>query len=483
MPCALSSDNQPVSSRILLMSAPSAASPCSTRYQLEATGFSRAAGSGAVEWSKVNMLGRASVTSPASRSRTCAAIARGVGCSNTSAGESASPVAAPSRFDSSATANESIPTSISGVLAVTLASASPARSRTVRSTSDSTCGCRCDAGSAASVSASSHDAGLASKAAAGTRCCTLAVNSPSSASLPTRCAGIAKPSCAGRNGSATLTSPQPCSTLPRHAAYSSSPSDHCRSSPSASPLDRQHRGTPRERRGTRWPPRGWPGRSCPRLRLTTKRGQRPERAPKLSPRAGAPRRLPWSGADTPHASPIEAVVAGPLAHEPHAGHPLGELAPQAPPPPPRRNHRTPPPSSSCRRGPAPAATPPGPARRAPPSRSASSAPAAPHHATPAAPRRAAPARPDRPSLATRPQPRRPTPPPPPHRADAVARRGVARPPTSPPTPHHRHRPTMPPPTTARPRPPPRPRRATRRRSARAPTAARGAARAQTPSCR
>eukprot|EP00964_Phaeocystis_antarctica_P018926 scaffold10429_cov60-Phaeocystis_antarctica.AAC.3 len=122
---------------------------------------------------------------PASCSSTCAAIARGVGCSNTSVGESASPVATRSRLDSSVAASESIPASISGVLAVTLASASPVSSRTARNTSDSTCGCRCDAGSAVSLSASSRDAGLASTAAIEPRCCTLAASSPSSFSAPT----------------------------------------------------------------------------------------------------------------------------------------------------------------------------------------------------------------------------------------------------------------------------------------------------------
>eukprot|EP00964_Phaeocystis_antarctica_P026943 scaffold15166_cov70-Phaeocystis_antarctica.AAC.1 len=177
MPCALSSASQPVSSSILFISAPSAASPCSTSSTSSAeldtsagcrprrTGASRslerAAGSRAVGWSNADALGKVNASSP-SFSSTCAAIARGVGCSNTSAGESASPVAACNRLDSSVAASMLIPASISGVLAVTLASASPVSSRTARSTSDSTCGCRCVAGSAASVSASSRDAGPAS---------------------------------------------------------------------------------------------------------------------------------------------------------------------------------------------------------------------------------------------------------------------------------------------------------------------------------
>eukprot|EP00964_Phaeocystis_antarctica_P036960 scaffold21105_cov82-Phaeocystis_antarctica.AAC.1 len=240
MPCALSSSSQPDSSSILFISAPSAASPCSTSNTSSAelgasagcrprrTGASRslerAAGSRAVGWSNADALDNANASSP-SFSSTCAAIARGVGCSSTSAGESTSPVAARSRLDSSVAANESIPASISGVLAVTLASASPVSSRTARSTSDSTCGCRCDAGSAASVSASSRDAGLASTAAAEPRCCTLAASSPSSASAPTL-GCIAKPSCTDRSGNGARTVPQPCSTRLRHAAYCSSPSDH-----------------------------------------------------------------------------------------------------------------------------------------------------------------------------------------------------------------------------------------------------------------
>eukprot|EP00964_Phaeocystis_antarctica_P020365 scaffold11254_cov67-Phaeocystis_antarctica.AAC.2 len=169
--------------------------------------------------------GTSPACAPTSCSSTCAAIARGVGCSNTSVGESASPVATRSRLDSSVAASESIPASISGVLAVTLASASPVSSRTARSTSDSRCGCRCDAGSAASVSASSRDAGLASTAAAEPRCCTLTASSPRSASAPTL-GCIATPSCAGKSGNGARTAPQPCSTRPRHAAYCSSPSDH-----------------------------------------------------------------------------------------------------------------------------------------------------------------------------------------------------------------------------------------------------------------
>ena len=78
------------------------------------------------------MLGRP----PDSRSTTCAAIARGVGCSKTSVGDSVSPVAARSRFESSVAASESTPASISGVPAATTASP-PVSSRTTRSTSDS----------------------------------------------------------------------------------------------------------------------------------------------------------------------------------------------------------------------------------------------------------------------------------------------------------------------------------------------------------
>merc|ERR1711965_509045 len=103
---------------------------------------------------------------PASCSTTCAAIARGVGCSNTSVGDSVSPVTARRRFDSSVAASESTPASISGVLAVTLAS-EPVSSRTARSPSDSTCSCRCDAGSAASASARGPSA-TAAAAATGT---------------------------------------------------------------------------------------------------------------------------------------------------------------------------------------------------------------------------------------------------------------------------------------------------------------------------
>ena len=178
-----------------------------------------------------NDAGATTGCAPASCSNTCAAIARGVGCSNTSVGESASPVAARSRFDSSVAASESTPASISGVLAVTLASA-PVSSRTTRTTKDSTCGCRCDAASAASVSASSRDAGLTSNATAGARSCTLAASSPNSTPAPPE--GTTEPRCTGKRGSGDRTVPHPRRTLPKHAAYCSSPSDHASSIRSAS---------------------------------------------------------------------------------------------------------------------------------------------------------------------------------------------------------------------------------------------------------
>eukprot|EP00964_Phaeocystis_antarctica_P007071 scaffold3832_cov69-Phaeocystis_antarctica.AAC.3 len=154
---------------------------------------------------------------PASCSSTCAAIARGVGCSNTSVGESASPVAARSRLDSSVAAIESIPASISGVLAVTLASASPVSSRTTRSTSASTWGCRCDAGSAASAEARGLSTAVAATGAATAEKDTSSMNRAcvASATLSRRCPAP--------QGSGEPTTPTArASTLLKHVAYCSS---------------------------------------------------------------------------------------------------------------------------------------------------------------------------------------------------------------------------------------------------------------------
>eukprot|EP00964_Phaeocystis_antarctica_P066950 scaffold40514_cov71-Phaeocystis_antarctica.AAC.1 len=154
---------------------------------------------------------------PAIFSTTCAAIARGVGCSNTSAGESANPVAARSRLDSSVAASESIPASISGVLAVTLASASPVSSRTVRSTSDSTCGCRCDAGSAASA-----DVRGLSTVAAATGAATSDKDTSSTNRACVASATLSRSRSAPQGSGEPTTPTARASTLPRHAAYCSS---------------------------------------------------------------------------------------------------------------------------------------------------------------------------------------------------------------------------------------------------------------------
>eukprot|EP00964_Phaeocystis_antarctica_P033018 scaffold18711_cov63-Phaeocystis_antarctica.AAC.2 len=154
---------------------------------------------------------------PDSCSSTCAAIARGVGCSNTSVGENASPVAARSRLDSSVAAIESIPASISGVLAVTLASASPVSSRTARNTSDSTCGCRCDAGSAASADARGFSPAVAATGAATAEKDTSSMNRACVAS-----ATLSRSRAAPQGSREPTTPTARTSTLPRHAAYCSS---------------------------------------------------------------------------------------------------------------------------------------------------------------------------------------------------------------------------------------------------------------------
>eukprot|EP00966_Prymnesium_polylepis_P078885 1828408-Prymnesium_polylepis.1 len=70
--------------------------------------------------------------------RTCIATARDVGCSKTIVGETAKPVNARSRNESSDAASESTPASMSGVSAVRVALVMPVSSKTTRSTSDST---------------------------------------------------------------------------------------------------------------------------------------------------------------------------------------------------------------------------------------------------------------------------------------------------------------------------------------------------------
>ena len=73
----------------------------------------------------------------------CIAIARGVGCSNTIVGDSATPVSERRRDESSVAASESTPASISGVSARTEAAGAPVSSRTIRNTNASTCVRRC----------------------------------------------------------------------------------------------------------------------------------------------------------------------------------------------------------------------------------------------------------------------------------------------------------------------------------------------------
>ena len=67
----------------------------------------------------------------------CKATARGVGCSNTTVDDRATPVMERSREDSSVAASESTPASISGVSALSVDAGVPVSSHTTRSTADS----------------------------------------------------------------------------------------------------------------------------------------------------------------------------------------------------------------------------------------------------------------------------------------------------------------------------------------------------------
>eukprot|EP00964_Phaeocystis_antarctica_P073778 scaffold45318_cov64-Phaeocystis_antarctica.AAC.2 len=66
--------------------------------------------------------------------------------------------------------------------------------------------------------------------------------------------------CRGSASAARQTPPHPCPHRPRAAAAGSSP-----------PV-RPRRGTARARRGTRWPPRSWPGRRCPSPKPPMRKG-------------------------------------------------------------------------------------------------------------------------------------------------------------------------------------------------------------------
>ena len=149
---------------------------------------------------------------PSSSSSTCAAIARGVGHSNTSVPDSTSPVASRSWFASSVAASESMPASISGVLA-TITPSDPPTSCTTLSTSASTCGCRFDGSSAVSAATSGFElcSGATPSAVLAGR------NSSKNVSL----AGTLRMNCSESQCISASTGSVPLIAAQRQAAYSS----------------------------------------------------------------------------------------------------------------------------------------------------------------------------------------------------------------------------------------------------------------------
>eukprot|EP00964_Phaeocystis_antarctica_P107433 scaffold72144_cov64-Phaeocystis_antarctica.AAC.3 len=157
------------------------------------------------------LIGTASCE-PSSSSSTCTAIARGVGYSNTTVDDSTSPDASHSWFASSVAASESMPASISGVLA-TITSSDPPTACTTFSTSASTCGCRFDGSSAMRAAASGFE--LCSGAAPS------AVLAGRTSSKNVSLAGTLRMNCSASQCIRANTGSVPPIAAQRHAAYSS----------------------------------------------------------------------------------------------------------------------------------------------------------------------------------------------------------------------------------------------------------------------
>eukprot|EP00964_Phaeocystis_antarctica_P107429 scaffold72143_cov75-Phaeocystis_antarctica.AAC.3 len=159
------------------------------------------------------LIGTARTAAPSSSSSTCTAIARGVGYSNTRVGDSTSPVASRSWWASSVVASESMPASMSGVLA-TITSSEPPTARSTFSTSASTCGCRFDGSSAERVTARGFE--LCSGAAFSTVFAGRTSSSNVSAFAGTLRMSCSASQCIGANTGSVLPI-----AAQRHAAYSS----------------------------------------------------------------------------------------------------------------------------------------------------------------------------------------------------------------------------------------------------------------------
>ena len=149
-------------------------------------------------------------TEPLSSSAMCAAMSRGVGCSNTRVAESGSPVSARSRMDSSVAASESIPASMSGVPA--LASPAPASSFTTPRTSASRRDCCSESDSVASTRSGSFGVASATFATAATD----VTNSTNACWLSS---GAARCSCRSPYGSGEVTRPDISIRPARNTAY------------------------------------------------------------------------------------------------------------------------------------------------------------------------------------------------------------------------------------------------------------------------